>query len=608
MINIKAFKLLAGQPEAWDREVIGFTRAGGSLTEIQERQHAKGRRSAEMMRSLYGWHVRSASGLEGFALLYSSPRGEQIVSPDKGFATAYEWGVAWANEGPLNREFYIRRSVMERYPDEIGKKVREDPGGQGVSHKEPWQETKDDYLTRLKERGADETSLERLAVAHKTYIRMMIAEGKPVPAEVLADYPDLAAKAKPVTPGAVPEVKEPWQMTRGEFEPYLREQIDSARAPGDPNAPAVRLKDQENFAKLKKKLNIPDLQWTDAWNPARRHKLVVERALAEGKPVPPLVLKDYPDLAGQAGPVTRGKFAIRRDRLGSITVTRPDEPQKSVYLQFEADQETVRDILRPEELRDLDAGWTVEVSDGEPRASILRGLWEGAETETAGSPQGPFQITKDRIDMLYKTQLGSFLMYRDAIEDAISDKKEGRVPGTGTLRSFTVDELRSLKEYADELHYGRHHSGEEGAMDIRRGLPRAELEGVARHFGVPESQLTLGMVERIKGMPGGRGLGASRDGTEAMRIAEEAAVKASELTGTKIAEQVARELSGEILHQSPVSPHCERVLTEPPLCYDFRGIRSWVLCKAWDTMEKEKRLRLPVGEAWAEARRVCRID
>ena len=61
----------------------------------------------------------------------------------------------------------------------------------------------------------------------------------------------------------------------------------------------------------------------------------------------------------------------------------------------------------------------------------------------------------------------------------------------------------------------------------------------------------------------------------------------------------------EEYHHSPISPHCEAVLAKPPSCEDFRGIRSWVLCKSWDIMEKEKRTKLPVGEAWREARKVC---
>lgn len=56
---------------------------------------------------------------------------------------------------------------------------------------------------------------------------------------------------------------------------------------------------------------------------------------------------------------------------------------------------------------------------------------------------------------------------------------------------------------------------------------------------------------------------------------------------------------------SPISLHCQRVLEEPPKCYDFRNIRGWVMCRAWDILEKEKRTKLPVSEAWREARKVC---
>lgn len=92
------------------------------------------------------------------------------------------------------------------------------------------------------------------------------------------------------------------------------------------------------------------------------------------------------------------------------------------------------------------------------------------------------------------------------------------------------------------------------------------------------------------------------------RIAERAAAGALTGIGVKISEQVAKEVSDQVLHQSPISPHCERVLEEPVKCWDFRGIRSYVMCKAWDIMEKEKRTRLPVGEAWMEARTVCTLE
>lgn len=64
----------------------------------------------------------------------------------------------------------------------------------------------------------------------------------------------------------------------------------------------------------------------------------------------------------------------------------------------------------------------------------------------------------------------------------------------------------------------------------------------------------------------------------------------------------------DALEHNPLSAHCEAVLATPPKCYDFRGIRSYVMCKAWDILEKEKRAKLPVSEAWAEARKVCVRD
>ena len=89
-------------------------------------------------------------------------------------------------------------------------------------------------------------------------------------------------------------------------------------------------------------------------------------------------------------------------------------------------------------------------------------------------------------------------------------------------------------------------------------------------------------------------------------LIERTSVTTAALVATKMGEQLAKK--EEEVHHSPVTPHCERVLGTSPLCWDFRGIRSFVLCKAWDIMEKEKRKRLPVGEGWVEARKVCRME
>jgi hypothetical protein len=90
-------------------------------------------------------------------------------------------------------------------------------------------------------------------------------------------------------------------------------------------------------------------------------------------------------------------------------------------------------------------------------------------------------------------------------------------------------------------------------------------------------------------------------------VAERAAVAALAAMMPKLTGELARELQEILLGErgNPVSPHCERVLATPPPCTGFREIRSWVLCRSWEKMEKEGLERLPVGEAWREARTVC---
>lgn len=92
-------------------------------------------------------------------------------------------------------------------------------------------------------------------------------------------------------------------------------------------------------------------------------------------------------------------------------------------------------------------------------------------------------------------------------------------------------------------------------------------------------------------------------------IAHKTAAATVSAMGTKIAEGIAKVVGGmieeKLIHKNPISPHCEAILRKPPICWDFKGIRAWVLCYAWLLMDKEKRIRLPVEEAWAAARKIC---
>ena len=117
MINTKDFLQIAGNTGRWDDLTRTRVECGESLPHVQERHHAAGFRSAEMTRSVYGWYIRSGSGLDGFAVLFQPTERHQLS--DRGFAECLRWGKAWVDEDPECREFYIRRSALVEHLEEV---------------------------------------------------------------------------------------------------------------------------------------------------------------------------------------------------------------------------------------------------------------------------------------------------------------------------------------------------------------------------------------------------------------------------------------------------------------------------------------------------------
>lgn len=110
-------------------------------------------------------------------------------------------------------------------------------------------------------------------------------------------------KPKPVIPVGKGGVKEPWMMGKGE---YLKS-IGWRGEKSTPNGMQLRGISMQKYTRGQK-----------------FHERVVESALSEGKPVPPEVLKDYPDLAakyvGQAG----GAGGSVQPTIGQVQTGLPD--------------------------------------------------------------------------------------------------------------------------------------------------------------------------------------------------------------------------------------------------------------------------------------------
>lgn len=87
-----------------------------SLTRWQE---TAGRQwtSCELVKSIYGWGVRAASGLDGFAILAATrDRGGRL---DGTFEDALEWATVWCEQDPTRRYAFVREYDLREEPDTL---------------------------------------------------------------------------------------------------------------------------------------------------------------------------------------------------------------------------------------------------------------------------------------------------------------------------------------------------------------------------------------------------------------------------------------------------------------------------------------------------------
>jgi len=147
--------------------------------------------------------------------------------------------------------------------------------------------------------------------------------------------------------------------------------------------------------------------------------------------------KEKPVLYGPRGellPQTkRGKFLLKMDRMGHIIITHTERPG-DVFLQFASDKDVVSGLLKKGERKDLDAGWTVEIKETEPRASIMQELWE-----TAAGP-GALPAARKRKPYRSDVKVGSWVE-RDRIGIWITDKRTDK-----TIAEWWDEDVREMFE------------------------------------------------------------------------------------------------------------------------------------------------------------------
>lgn len=175
---------------------------------------------------------------------------------------------------------------------------------------------------------------EAVSLGHRIEVARAIREGKPVPEEVLKDYPEFQQRKETPNDASVDTAeaqksttysssgggeklspstteKQPWEQTAQEFAVgQNRRAWESKFGAGGRNRYGETLEDYVRSLK-------PELGFLSK---ETKHRTAVEDALREGRPVPAEVLRDYPDLQKAQQPVSttelNGKRYIR-DNDGS---------------------------------------------------------------------------------------------------------------------------------------------------------------------------------------------------------------------------------------------------------------------------------------------------
>lgn len=120
-------------------------------------------------------------------------------------------------------------------------------------------------------------------------IRVIQPEAATPPAPEVTATPESSPQAPIQPPEAAPAAKEPWQMTQDEVIEREKQVFGDIKNVTDKGV----VWSDGKFTPFKDKRGNAKVQFL------YDHERAIQKALSEGKPVPPEVLKDYPDLATQ---------------------------------------------------------------------------------------------------------------------------------------------------------------------------------------------------------------------------------------------------------------------------------------------------------------------
>ncbi len=166
---------------------------------------------------------------------------------------------------------------------------------------------------------------------------------------------------------------------------------------------------------------VPKNVWGDTF-----HKRQIKQALSEGKPVPPEVLADYPDLKGAEAGAAPTKKVIEPTKAEEKAVTTPKE--QKVYVLEKTDDliSQARERWKAENA----VGEKAKLSDKDIDERLLKGTWQ-----TSSSPEGELVVTIDVPgDGNYRVpnDLRSLLQFKRNVKAMPVSTPSGKMPKPST--------------------------------------------------------------------------------------------------------------------------------------------------------------------------------
>ena len=222
-----------------------------------------------------------------------------------------------------------------------------------------------------------------------------------------------------------PKRKEPWEMTQEEWlnDPVKRRM--EAQEAGVKGTERQRIVGKGIDSRIKNYNDPPDNEQVYLYA-VESHKNAIERALSQGKPVPPAVLADYPDLAAKYAQPTPEESSVVAPQPSGETgqLAEASQPWKMTMEEYVASRAAEYPDLDAESLTSQkklwEDRWLASFNEGDPDKNIPRAVFDSLPD---GYKKVIVQTNNSVKEMLGLKEIGKLRPVQNYIPDPEGNRK-----------------------------------------------------------------------------------------------------------------------------------------------------------------------------------------